>query len=71
MSPSEYRKHIANTIAILQGHESVSSLGMNKAIYEDLYETAKELQKTHHVAVKVRNHYVVVHHVPTWTKISR
>lgn len=64
-------QHIADTIAILQGKESLHSLGMDKSTFAHVYDTAQIMVINYYIAVKVRNHYVAIQHTPTWKRRVR
>ncbi len=74
MSPStDLTQATANTLAIIQGRESLSSLidELDYAQYEHVYLTADELNRMNAIALRVNEQYTVKQHKPIWTRRVR
>ena len=74
MSPNtDLQQATANTLAIIQGRESLSSLidELDYAQYEQVYLTADELNRMNAIALRVNEQYTVKQHKPMWQKRMR
>lgn len=63
----------ANTLAIIQGKESLSSLidELDFAQYEQVYTIADSLNRDNHISTKKSGQYEVVKHSTMWTRRVR
>jgi hypothetical protein len=74
MTPNtDYNPAIADTLAIIQGKESLSSLidELDSSVYEYVYTKAQELDKTGYFAKSTPNGYTAEKHAPKWTRRVR
>lgn len=74
MSPNtDLTPAIANTLAVIQGRESLSSImdELDYAQYEQVYLTADELNRMNAIALRVNEQYTVKQHKPTWQRRVR
>ena len=74
MTPqTDYNPAIANTLAIIQGKESLSSLidELDSAQYEHVYLEAEELNRINAIAKRSNDGYIVEHHKPMWFRRVR
>lgn len=62
-----------NTLAIIQGKESLSSLidELDRAQYEQVYETADQMNKSNVIALRVNGKYVGQQHGDMWVRRVR
>lgn len=63
----------ANTLAIIQGKESLSSMidELDFAQYEQVYLTADELNRMNNIAIRQSDGYQVKNHGKMWTRRVR
>lgn len=74
MTPkTDIRPAINNTLAILQGKESLSSLidELDSMMYEEVYNIADELNNNDYSAILQNGQYVAVKHTTKWTRRVR
>lgn len=74
MSPNtDLQPAIANTLAVIQGKESLSSLidELDYAQYEQVYLTADELNRMNVIAIRQNDGYTVKNHGEMWVRRIR
>ena len=74
MSPNtDLQPAIANTLAVIQGKESLSSLidELDYAQYEQVYLTADELNRMNVIAMRQNDGYTVKNHGKMWHRRVR
>lgn len=74
MSPNtDLQPAIANTLAVIQGKESLSSLidELDYAQYEQVYLAADELNRMNVIAMRQNDGYTVKNHAKMWTRRVR
>lgn len=72
MTPSiDTTQALADTLAILQGKESLATSTIDYVTFQAMYNQAQEANKDHKLAILVRNHYVIVNHPQIWNRRVR
>lgn len=72
MTPSiDNTQALADTLAILQGKESLATSQIDYVTFQTMYNQAQEANKGHKIAILVRKHYVIVNHPQTWSRRVR
>lgn len=74
MTPeTDYTSATADTLAIIQGRESLSSMidELDYAVYEHVYCKAEELNRSNYVAKKTDNGYKTEKHAKQWQRRVR